>query len=262
MYKEVDVSNKKHARIRIWAFACEWHQPPDPHLISESYFSLFFCGTTPSGQFVVGLVPATPVFWPGEFHALHSPWGCRVGHDSNFHFHFNTSTQKKEKMRKAWERKKIGILGKINNLYTWKHIEVKKESCIKQITSFVWPECQDVRLENYTVLLDFPGGSDRKESAYSVGDLGLISGLGRSPGEGHGNPLQYSCLENPMDGGACWAKVHGVAKSRTRLNDFTCYLKGSKEFGLYSRTELKDQWVHLLDDIAVFPGTAGSLSSG
>ena len=57
MYKEVDVSNKKHARIRIWAFACEWHQPPDPHLISESYFSLFFCGTTPSGQFVVGLVP-------------------------------------------------------------------------------------------------------------------------------------------------------------------------------------------------------------
>ena len=50
--------------------------------------------------------------------------------------------------------------------------------------------------------LDFPGGSDSKVSAYSVGDLGSIPGLGRSSGEGNGNPLQYSCLENPMDGGA------------------------------------------------------------
>ena len=51
--------------------------------------------------------------------------------------------------------------------------------------------------------LDFPGGSDGKASAYNVGDLGSIPGLGRSPGEGNGNPLQYSCLENPMNGGAC-----------------------------------------------------------
>ena len=49
---------------------------------------------------------------------------------------------------------------------------------------------------------DFPGGSDGKASAYSAGDPGSIPGLGRSPGEGNGNPLQYSCLENPMDGGA------------------------------------------------------------
>ena len=49
------------------------------------------------------------------------------------------------------------------------------------------------------MLSDFPGGSDGKVSAYNVGDLGLISGLERSPGEGNGNPLQYSCLENPMD---------------------------------------------------------------
>ena len=49
----------------------------------------------------------------------------------------------------------------------------------------------------------------------------MISGLGRSPGEGNGNPLQYSCLENPMDGGAWWATVQGVAKSQTRLSDFT-----------------------------------------
>jgi len=49
---------------------------------------------------------------------------------------------------------------------------------------------------------DFPGGSDSKASPYSAGDLGLIPGSGRSSGEGNGNPLQYSCLENPMDGGA------------------------------------------------------------
>ena len=60
-----------------------------------------------------------------------------------------------------------------------------------------------------------------KESAYNVGDLGSIPGSGRSPGEGNGNPLQDSCLENPMDGGAWWAAVHGVTKSRTRPSDFT-----------------------------------------
>ena len=52
-------------------------------------------------------------------------------------------------------------------------------------------------------------------------DLGWIPGSGRSPGGGNGNPLQYSCLENPMDTGAWWATVHGVAKSQTRLSDFT-----------------------------------------
>ena len=62
-----------------------------------------------------------------------------------------------------------------------------------------------------------------KASACNVGDLGLIPGSGRSPGEGNGNLLQYSCLENPVDGGAWWAAVHGVTKSRTRLSDFTFY---------------------------------------
>ena len=70
-------------------------------------------------------------------------------------------------------------------------------------------------------ILDFPGGSDSKASAYNAGDLGSVPGLGRSPGEGTGNPLQYSCLENPMDGGAWLATVRGVAKSQTRLSDFT-----------------------------------------
>ena len=69
--------------------------------------------------------------------------------------------------------------------------------------------------------LGFPGGSEVKASACNVGDLGSIPGSGRSAEEGNGNPLQYSCLENPMDGGARWATVHGVAKSWTRLSDFT-----------------------------------------
>ena len=68
---------------------------------------------------------------------------------------------------------------------------------------------------------NFSGGSDGKASAYNVGEPGSIPGSGRSPGEGNGNPLQHSCLENPMDGGAWWAAVHGVMKSRTRLSDFT-----------------------------------------
>ena len=64
-------------------------------------------------------------------------------------------------------------------------------------------------------ILGFPGGSDGKASAYDAGDPGSIPGLGRSSGEGNGTPPQYSCLENPMDGGAWWATVHGVVKSRT-----------------------------------------------
>ena len=63
--------------------------------------------------------------------------------------------------------------------------------------------------------MGFPGGSDGKASAYNVGDLGSISGLRRSLGEGNGNTLQYSRLENPMDQGAWRATVHGIAKSRT-----------------------------------------------
>ena len=64
----------------------------------------------------------------------------------------------------------------------------------------------------------FPGSTDSKESACNAGDPGLIPGSGSSPGEGNGNPLQYSCLENPMDRGAWWATPHG-SQSRTLLSD-------------------------------------------
>ena len=69
----------------------------------------------------------------------------------------------------------------------------------------------------------FPGGSDSKESACNTGDLGSIPGSGRSPGEGNGYPLQYSCPENSMDKGTWWSTVHGVVLSQTRLSDFNCF---------------------------------------
>ena len=64
---------------------------------------------------------------------------------------------------------------------------------------------------------DFPGGSEDKESTCNAGDLSLSPGSERYPGEGYGNPPQYSCLGNPMDRGAWWATVHGVAKSQLGL---------------------------------------------
>ena len=65
------------------------------------------------------------------------------------------------------------------------------------------------------------GGSDDKASVYNAGDLGSVPGLGRSPGEGNGNPLQYFCLENSMDGEALGATVLGVTESQTGLSDFS-----------------------------------------
>ena len=88
------------------------------------------------------------------------------------------------------------------------------------------PRKRDQRCENrhhynvdFIVFMGFPGGSDGKASAYNAGDLGSIPGSGRSPAEGNDCPLHYSGLENPMDRGAWWAAVHGVAKSRTQLSD-------------------------------------------
>jgi len=79
-----------------------------------------------------------------------------------------------------------------------------------------------IRLHEVSVV-DFPHGSASKESACKAGDPGLILGLGRSSEEWNGNPLHYSRLETPMDRGACWATIHGVAKSQTWLSDFTSF---------------------------------------
>ena len=95
----------------------------------------------------------------------------------------------------------------------------KESACdagdLSSISGFPW---RRDRLPT-SLFLGFPGGSDGKESACNAGDLGSIPGLGRSPGIGHGNPLQYSCLESSMDRGAWWATVHWITKSRTQLND-------------------------------------------
>ena len=79
---------------------------------------------------------------------------------------------------------------------------------------------------------DFPAGSDNKESAHKEGDPGSIPGSEISPGEGNGNPLQYSCLGNPMDRGAWWATVHRVAKD-SDMTEHAC---------LHSQWLLMTQW--------------------
>ena len=70
-------------------------------------------------------------------------------------------------------------------------------------------------VSNFVTTLGFPGGLAVKNPPVNARDVGLIPGLGRSPGEGNGNLLQYSCLENPLDREAWWARVHGVAESDT-----------------------------------------------
>ena len=81
-------------------------------------------------------------------------------------------------------------------------------------------------LPNPGIELSFPDGSGGKVFACNAGDLGSIPGSGRSPGEGHSNPLQWSCLENPMDGGAWQATGHGVTKSDTTKQLHSCTAGG------------------------------------
>ena len=94
----------------------------------------------------------------------------------------------------------------------------------------------------------FPGGSEVKASACNVGDPGSIPGLGRSPGEGNGNPLQYSCLENPMDGGAWSAAVHGVATSWAQLSAFTFTFKKVSKIITEDKVRLALRLLHINGD--------------
>ena len=86
-------------------------------------------------------------------------------------------------------------------------------------------------------------------SACNAGDRGSIPESGRSPGKGNSNPFQYSCLDNPMDGGAWEAAVHGVTKSRTRLTDFTLWLGHSEQSG-----ELQEMEIEKLESDSARPG--------
>ena len=75
-------------------------------------------------------------------------------------------------------------------------------------------KCKKGKWVSFPLSHDFPGGSDGKAFVYSAGDLGSIPGLGRSPGEGNGNPLQDCCLENPMDRGACPCRLQPMQSQR------------------------------------------------
>ena len=97
------------------------------------------------------------------------------------------------------------------------------------------------------VFLGFPCSSAGRESARSVGDLGLIRVSGRSPGEGYGNPFQYSCLENPIDRGAWQAIVHGITKSRTQLS---MHPRGKKEA---QRKQFRITWSATLPSERLLP---------
>ena len=135
--------------------------------------------------------------WTEELFGLQSMGSQRVGHDwvTFISLHFSTSHASK--------------------FYLWNILNVIK---------VFWKRYKSIH--NYFIIfltlnsgLVFPGGPESKESACNAGDLGLVSGLGRSPEKGNGNPLQYSCLENPMNKGAWRAIVHVFAKSLTRLRN-------------------------------------------
>ena len=105
--------------------------------------------------------------------------------------------------------------------------------------------------------MGFPGGLEGRASACNEGDPGSIPGLGRSLGEGNGNPLQYSCLENPMDRAAWWATVHGVAKSQTQLSShFTSYMINEK----YKKKKIQPQ--RYKESVVVARGGMGDGQNG
>ena len=130
----------------------------------------------------------TPVFLPGEFHGQRSLVSYRV--------------------TKSWTQLSDSLSFPLhNNSDVWLGIWLPRMKTTFLSLSF------STEYLLYFAILDFPGGTDSKVSAYNAGDLGAIPGSGRSPGEGDGNPLQYSCLENPMDGGAWWLQSMGLQRA-------------------------------------------------
>ena len=126
--------------------------------------------------------------------------------------------------------------------------KIQSGSCSYQALSHLQSSC--------ITSMGFPGGSVGKESTCNAGaarDSGLIPGSGRSPGGGRGNPLRYSCLENPMDRGAWQATVHGVTKSRTRLSDWARITKWAHQVELKSKIKWKESLVTYLDKILPLP---------
>ena len=116
-------------------------------------------------------------------------------------------------------------------------VKIQLQHRRSQFNSWAWKFAWRRNGLQTPVLLDFPGGSDSKESVCSVGDLSSTTGLGRSPGGGHSNPLQYSCLENPMDRGDWRAIIHRVTKTWSRMKWLTSHAY------LESAVLQTDKWV-------------------
>ena len=112
--------------------------------------------------------------------------------------------------------KRSSYCGKIHiKVYYFNHFKVYNSGLCLFLTGLLFSYFLGINL----IINDFPCGSNSKESACNAGDLGSIPGSGKSNGEGHGNPFQYSCLENPMDWGVWRAIVCGVTKSQIRLSN-------------------------------------------
>ena len=119
-----------------------------------------------------------------------------------------------QKITRKWNKIAHTIFGHLKIFLNYFRV---KEEIVREIENVLnWFEIIKVL---FITKLGLPCGSDGKESACNAGGPGLIPGSGGYPGEGNGNPLQYSCLENTMDRGAWWATDHGTAKSWTRLSN-------------------------------------------
>ena len=128
-------------------------------------------------------------------------------------------------------------------LYTFP-MEIRNGEPLPCFISQTVSRCHFLGLFSVRIFDSFlPGGLDSTVSDSNAGDPGSIPGSGRSSGEGNGNPLQYFCLENPMDGGAWWATVHVVAKSWTRLSNFTFF---HLHFGAFLLFVILCYFVHIL----------------
>ena len=124
--------------------------------------------------------------------------------------------QKQKPPSKYWKQKIYRIKGEIDTSHT--DIPRGFTKCLS-LSMIKQADC--LFLIHILHIFYFLTGSDGKACANNAGDPGSFPGSGRFSGEGNGNPLQYSCLENPLNRGAWWATVHGVTKSRTRLSNYT-----------------------------------------
>ena len=152
-------------------------------------------------------------------------WGREI---NKYYGHWLMSSE-----RTLWACYEAGdVLPSNTGMYTCVCIHI----CIYSALPFWQFQFISISLSYYktcqVLALSFPGVSEGKAPASNVGNPGSIPVLGRSPGEGNGNPPQYFCLENPMDVGAWKATVHGVEKNQTRLSDFTSLHLHLYELGL------------------------------